>query len=118
MDKKQVFSEVYAVLTALGDKYIQKTPIEILNFIADNRDYNYNIEINKNEALEKQNLSKETIAILAMLKLDYWCNTKEEKAELCAILEMNDQKEKGEELSTASKEAWINLLKEKYSKPD
>lgn len=118
MTKNQTYSEVYAVLTALGDKYIQKTPVEFLNFIVDNRDHDYVVKIDENIPLEMQNLSEETTAIIAMLKLDYWCETEQEKADLSAILEMNEQKANGEPLSKASKEAWIKLLKHKIDKPE
>jgi len=92
MKTNQVYSEVYAILIALGDEYIQKTPPDIFDFVANNRDKNHVIEIDENLPLEEQNLSKETISFIAMLKLDYWCQTDEEKAELLSLLETNEEK--------------------------
>ena len=116
--KKQIYSEVYAVLTALGDEYIRKTPVDLLDFIADNRDREHVIKIDENISLEQQNLSEETIAFIAMLKLDYWCKNDVEKAELRAILEMNEQKANKQPLSRESSEAWIKLLKHKFNKSE
>ncbi len=113
---QQTYSEVYAVLSALGDKYIQKTPQTLLSFIADNRDRNYVVAIDDALPLEEQNLSEEAIAVIAMLKLDYWCETEKEKADLAALLELNEQKATGQSLSKSSKEAWIKMLREKASK--
>ena len=116
MDKKHIYSEVYAVLTTLGDNYLRKTPEEFLDFIVNNRDQNYDIKIEESVSLEEQNLSEETIAIIAMLKLDYWCENDGEKAELRAILDMNEQKANGQSLSRESKEAWLKLLKHKCNR--
>ena len=48
--------------------------------------------INPDIALEEQNLLPDTINILAMLKLDYWCKDENEKNELITILKENEQK--------------------------
>jgi hypothetical protein len=113
MIKEQIYSEVYAILAALGDEYIRKTPIEFLDFISENRDKDYTVKIGENIPMKKQRLSEETIAIIAMLKLDFWCDNDDEKSELQAILEMNEQKANNQPLSMESKKAWIKLLKHK-----
>ena len=91
MKQSKIYSEVYAVLCALNDDYLKKTPRDILNKINDSRDKDYRFHIDENTPLAEQNLSREAIAMLAALKLDYWCNTKEEKEELELILKANDQ---------------------------
>lgn len=91
MNKKQVYSEVYAVLSALNNEYIQKTPQHILNKINTERDCNYRFHIDEDKTLEEQNLSPEAIAMLAAIKLDYWCESKEEKEGLELILKANDK---------------------------
>jgi len=91
MNQKQVYSEVYAVLSALNDDYLKKTPQEILDRINDKRDRNYRFRIDENIPLKEQNLSPEAIAMLAALKLDYWCESKEEKEELELLLKANDK---------------------------
>lgn len=108
-----VYAEVYAVLSALSDEYIRKTPGQILDFIAENRDKNIKIKIIPDVPLEEQSLSAECLAVLAWLKLDYWCDTQEEKEELKALLDLNEEKASGAPLSPESKKNWIELLKKK-----
>ena len=91
MKQSQVYSEVYAVLSALSDDYLKKIPKDVLNKINKRRDQNYQFYVEKNKPLEKQNLSKEAIAMLAVLKLDYWCKTQEEKEELELLLKANNK---------------------------
>ena len=91
MNQKQVYSEVYAVLCALNDEYIIKTPQKILDKINNERDRGYHFRIDENIPLTEQNLSSEAIAMLAALKLDYWCKTNSEKEELKLLLKANDK---------------------------
>lgn len=100
MEQKKVYSEVYAVLSALNDDYLKKTPQKILDKINDERDKDYRFRIDVNVPLTEQNLSSEAIAMLAALKLDYWCESKEEKEKLELLLKAND---KGVNLSSKLK---------------
>ena len=116
ISRSQVYAEVYSVLSALGGQYIRKIPQNVLNIIAEKRDEQYERKINEDIPLEDQNLSKEAIAMLASLKLDYWCETEQEKQSLRAILNLNDEKQSGRPLSIDSKKAWIEMLKNKAFK--
>jgi len=91
MKQSQVYSEVYAVLCALNDDYLEKTPKDVLEKINKCRDKSYRVHIDEDIPLPEQNLSKEAIAMLAALKLDYWCESKEEKEELELLLKANDK---------------------------
>lgn len=113
ISQSQVYSEVYAVLSALGGQYIRKIPQNVLNAIENGRDKTYEKKINEEIPLEDQNLSQAAIAMLAALKLDYWCESEEEKKVLRDILNLNEEKQSGMPLSTDSKKAWINMLKNK-----
>ena len=94
MKQSQIYTQVYAVLSFLNDTYIKRIPRQVLDLIEKNRDRNYLFTVNKNIPLEQQNLSEEAIAMLAYLKLNYWCNTKEEKEQLLSLFEENSKKEK------------------------
>ena len=94
MKKSQIYTQVYAVLSVLNGTYIKRIPRQVLELIEKHRDRNYLFTVNKNIPLEQQNLSKEAIAMLAYLKLNYWCNTKEEKEQLLSLFEENSKKEK------------------------
>ncbi len=93
MEQNKVYSEVYAVLSALNNEYIRKTPRKILDKIEKSRDPSYTPNIDETKPLDEQGLSKEAIAMLAALKLDYWCESEEEKEALRKILIANDQKD-------------------------
>lgn len=91
MEQKKVYSEVYAVLCALGEDYKKKIPKKIFNKINVERDHDYQFHINEDKPLIEQNLSPEAIAMLAALKLDYLCESKEEKEDLELLLKANDK---------------------------
>ena len=116
ISQSQVYYEVYAVLSALGGDYIRKIPQNVLNIIAEKRDKEYNKKINEDIPLEEQHLSKEAIAMLASLKLDYWCESEQEKQSLRNLLNLNDEKQSGVPLSTDSKKAWIEMLKNRVKR--
>lgn len=87
---KKAYSEVSEILKYIDNELVNKIPKEIINVIENEKDKEYNATINPNIPLEEQNLLPETISILAMLKLDYWCESKEEKDELLSILNKNE----------------------------
>ena len=87
---KRAYAETFEILQLLGDEYINKIPNEFIKFIEKEKDNNYNVNINPDIPLEEQNLLEDTINILAILKLDYWCKNKEEKDELKRILIENE----------------------------
>ena len=63
--------------------------------------------------MEQQNLLPETVDILAMLKLNYWCVNEEEKKELMNLLNEN---EKNYQKELEEKYNIDNLFKNKESK--
>ena len=113
INMKQIYAEVYTVLSMLGGDYIGKIPRNVLNIIADQRDKDYIVNINDEQPLDEQNLSEEAIALIACLKLDYWCDSDDEKKALQDILDLNEEKYSGKPLSINSKKAWINMIKNK-----
>lgn len=93
MKRNRVFSEVYSVLNALGNKYIDKIPKKVFEIIEKNRDLEYEPEIDRNKALNKQNISKEAINMIAKIDLDFWCKTNQEKSEMHILLKENEKRE-------------------------
>lgn len=87
----KAYSEVYEILKLLNNEYFNKVPKKFITFIEKGKDNNYIPNIKPDVPLEEQNLLQETIDILAMLKLDYWCSDENEKRELLSILEQNEQ---------------------------
>lgn len=91
----KAYSEIYEILQLLDDEFINKLPNKFIEFIEKEKDNEYVVNINPNIPLEEQNLLSDTINILAMLKLDYWC-TEDEKQELLEILNQNEQEYQAE----------------------
>ena len=87
---KRAFSEVDMILDLIDSEMKNKVSANFIKFIKEEKDNNYKPNINSELPLEEQNILPETIDILALLKLNYWCN-EEEKKELLKILNKNEQ---------------------------
>ena len=88
---KDIYSEVYAILNMLGKEYINKLPKDIYNIIKEETSTEYNPVYETTVALDKQDVKKETISIIAFLHLNYWCN-EEEKIKLRELFDENEDK--------------------------
>jgi hypothetical protein len=87
---KKAFSEVDMILDLIDSEMKNKVSANFIKFIKEEKDNNYKTNINPELPLEEQNILPETIDILALLKLNYWCN-EEEKKELLKVLNKNEQ---------------------------
>lgn len=87
---KKAFSEVDMILDLIDSEMKSKVSANFIKFIKEEKDNNYKPNINPELPLEEQNILPETIDILALLKLNYWCN-EEEKKELLKVLNKNEQ---------------------------
>lgn len=90
VETKEVYSEVYQVLNLLGIEYINKLPNSLFNMLKEKRDINYTPQYVEDIPLDEQNIKKETLAIIALLHLNYWCESNKEKDELKQILNSNE----------------------------
>lgn len=90
-NSKLAYSEVYAIINLLEDEYLDKIPKKVINFFDEEREKNYIPVIDVNVSLLKQNLQRETMILLTILKLNYWCNSEEEKQEIRDNLYRNQQ---------------------------
>ena len=88
---KDIYSEVYAILNMLGKEYINKLPKDIYNIIKEEKSTEYNPLYATTVALDRQDVKKETISIIAFLHLNYWCD-KEEKIKLRELFDENEDK--------------------------
>ena len=111
---KKVFSEAYNVVKAMGEYYVSRIEPDIWEIIKNNRDFNYSPVIDENKPLREQNVSYETIEMIAFLYRDYWCDSEEEKASLIRIFEENERKWKEKIENTKSMRKKIKLLKTKH----
>lgn len=85
------YSEVCTILNMLEDEYKERVPKNVMDFFEEERDKEYNPIIDVNIPLEKQNLRRKTIVLLAILNLNYWCDSEEEKQEILDSFAKNEE---------------------------
>ena len=93
---KNAYYEIYQILLFLGDDFIKKIPYNFIEFIENEKNDDYEFYIDPNIPLENQELLEDTINILAMLKLEYWCDSEDEKEELSNLFSYNEEKYQAE----------------------
>ena len=79
-EMSKAYTEVYLFLEILGDEYKNMISTRVYDYIVDGRDKLYNPDIQ-----EGNNLSKEALALIAALNLQYWCEDDKEREELKEI---------------------------------
>lgn len=89
---QEIYSEVYSILNLLGKEHINKLPISLFSMIKNNRKKEYNPTYNPNISLKEQKIKKESLATIALLHLNYWCKTEEEKIKLKKLFNQNEKK--------------------------
>ena len=87
---RKAYSEVDAIWELLEIDFVEKIPQRLRDFLKEKKDVNYVVNINPNLPLEEQQLLSETICILALIKLDYWCENENEKQELLNLFNNNE----------------------------
>lgn len=87
---RKAYAEIFEILNVLDKEYVDKIPNSFIENIKKEKDDNHKISIDPNIPLENQNLLEDTINILAVLKLKYWCEDQEEKQKLINILNNNE----------------------------
>lgn len=82
----KIYSEVDCVIESLDIEYKNKIPPQLLQLIKAKkiRGYKPNIDIKK--SLYEQGVEHDTLALLAMIYYNCWCNDDNEKKELLKIL--------------------------------
>ncbi|MEF2619732.1 MAG: hypothetical protein ACLUF5_05375 [Clostridia bacterium] len=110
---KDAYVEVLGILDLLDEEQKNRIPKKLKEFFENNKNQDYQVNIDSNIPLEEQNLLQETVDILAMLKLNYWCTNEKEKEGLLNLLNENEKKYQ-EELR--KKYNPNNLFKDKESK--
>ena len=109
---KLAYSEVYAIINLMSYNLRSKIPSNFIKLILSEKDDKYIPRIERDIPLEEQNLKKETISILAFLKLNCFCNEEEKKAFMTMLSEneLNFQKYLNEKYNVE------NLFKNKVNK--
>lgn len=97
MINADTYSEVYEILSCMDKSIVMKVPFELLLVIKENRNMDYTSKIDKNDLFNLNNISKDTVNVLAWLDVNYWISN--EKKENLKVAFKNDIKtSKGEEI--------------------
>lgn len=94
IDNMLAYAEVDEILNLLEEEYANKIPEKIRRFLKEEKMQDYKPEINVEIPLTEQNLKRETMVLLAILNLNYWCESEEEKEEFRKELAENEKEQK------------------------
>lgn len=89
-ERREAYVEVLEILKHMDKKYVAKIPRDLREFFERNASKEYEFHIDLSIPLEEHKLKEITISILAMLNLNYWCETEEHKQELLKKYHEND----------------------------
>lgn len=101
---RQAYAEIDEFLDLLSPERRNKIPQKLQQLFKNEKDKNYIKGINPNVPIKEQALKEETLSIIALLNLQYWCDNAAEKERLEKIYADNEKK-------------YQDMLQEKYN-PD
>ena len=90
-NNSKAYSEVYQIVNMMEKIYLDKIPKNVLDFLDEARDKEYQPIIEINKPLNEQKLQRYTMVLLAILDLNYWCDSEEEKRELLDMFNRNNE---------------------------
>lgn len=94
IDNMLAYAEIHKILSLLEDEYVKKIPEKVRNFFEEERIKDYEPDIKVDIPLTEQNLKRETMVLLAILNLNYWCDSEEEKQNFLNELAENEKEKK------------------------
>lgn len=94
MENMLAYAEIDEILNLLEDDYREKVPKKVRDFFKEEKMKDYHPEIDIEKPLIEQNLKRETMVLLAILNLNYWCENEEEKQRFLNELDKNEEEKK------------------------
>jgi hypothetical protein len=91
INTRQAYSEIDEFLSLLTEEQINKIPLKLREFFKEEKDKEYKKQIDSEIPIKDQNLKSETLAIIAMLNLQYWCEDEQEKERLKKVYAQNEK---------------------------
>ena len=91
INTRQAYSEVDEFLELISNEHRDKIPQKLRNFFKEEKDTNYIKGIKPNVPIKNQGLKEETLGIIALLNLQYWCEDENEKRRLKEIYAKNER---------------------------
>ena len=90
--QRQAYSEIDEFLDLITEEEKNQIPLKLRKFFKEQKDQEYHKGINTSIPIKDQNLKSETLALIALLNLQYWCNDEDEKERLKKIYADNERK--------------------------
>jgi hypothetical protein len=90
-DDRIAMSEVDYIIHHMNERYIDKVPRNVLDFISIVKNDKSQIYVDPRKPLEQQGLKEFTLYFLMILNLKYWCND-ERRKDILLMLENNQKK--------------------------
>ena len=109
-ETEMAYAEVDAILDLLEEEVVEKIPLKVRKFFKEEKDTNYIPNINAEISLLEQNLKRETMVLLAILNLNYWCDSEKEKQEILNSFVENEKLKKLAEKELAEKYNLDNIF--------
>lgn len=91
LDNMMAYSEIYEILNLMEDEDKERVPQEVRDFFEEQRMKEYKPNIRTDIPLTEQNLKRETVVLLTILVVNYWCDSEEEKQSFIDELEKNEK---------------------------
>lgn len=91
LDNMMAYSEIYEILNLMEDEDKERVPQEVRDFFEEQRMKEYKPNIRTDIPLTEQNLRRETVVLLTILVINYWCDSEEEKQSFIDELEKNEK---------------------------
>ena len=92
VNTRQTYTEIDNFIELLDEYNRNKIPKKLREFFKKEKDNTYTKVINPNIPIKDPNLKEETLALIAVLNLQYWCEDEEEKQRLKKIYSNNEIK--------------------------
>ena len=87
------YSEIWTIINLLEEPYSSRVPQQVKSFFEEERLKDYVPQIDMDKPLTEQNLQRKTTILLAMLNVNYWCNSEEEREFWLREMAKNDNRE-------------------------
>lgn len=91
INTRKAYSEIDEFLGLLSDEQRNKIPKKLREFFKEEKNQEYKKRINPNIAIKNQDLKEETLGIIALLNLQYWCEDEKEKQRLKEVYAKNEK---------------------------
>lgn len=91
-DDNIMYAELSEILKMMEPKEVNKIPKKLLEVIEKEKSNTYIPNYSSKIELNSQSIKKETLAMLALLYINYWCEDENEKKEYLKLIEKNEQK--------------------------